>query len=370
MANRKFLQNLDMSHNETLNLRFQVLSSAPSSPKEGWAYYDSTKHQFGYYNGTEWSYGASLAEATETVLGGIKLAGDIKGGTGASPHVTNLHLEGNTEINHKLTKLSTPTESEDAANKAYVDSKVNGLSWKKPVYVATTTALPACTATGEYLEANSTGTLTIDGKEPALNARLLVKNQAESKQDGVFEVVTKGEAGAKFKLLRTADANTTAELQDAALFAEVGTENEGKEFTQTATVTTVGTTSQTWVEFQSGLSVVGDGTYTERSGNKLELKPITTVPSLPAEGSASAAIRGATRGAVFAVTGNGSATEFSLAHNLNTRLVQVQAQENSAGNPSAPVEIGWEPSGVNEVKISFATAPAAAVSYFCSVIGM
>ena len=104
MANRKFATNIDLQHNELLNFRVQILSSAPSSPKEGWAYYDSTKHQFGYYNGTEWIYGTSyvLAEASATELGGVKLKGDLEGGTGAAPHVTNLHLASNTEININL----------------------------------------------------------------------------------------------------------------------------------------------------------------------------------------------------------------------------------------------------------------------------
>jgi len=371
VANRRFLQNIDLAHNELLNTRIQVLSSAPSTPSEGWVYYDSTKHQFGYYNGTEWIYGSTytLPEASSTVLGGVKLKGDLEGGTGASPHVTNLHLAANTEVGHKLTKLSAPTEAEDAANKAYVDSKINGLSWKNPVYVGTFVALPACTATGEFLEANATGTLTIDGKEPPLNSRVLVKNQVEAKNNGIFEIVIKGEAGVKWKMARTTDANTTVELSDAAVFAEEGTENADHEFVQTATVTTIGTTAQTWVEFQSGISVVGDGTYTERSGNKIELKPFTTSPSLPAEGAVSAASKGGSRKVSFAITGNNSLTEFSLAHNLNTRLLQVQAQENSAGNPSAPVEIGWEPSGANEVKVSFAVKPAAAESFFVSIFG-
>jgi hypothetical protein len=371
MAARKFLQNINLVQNELQNAVVQVLSSAPGSPKPGQIYYDSTKHEFGYYNGTEFKYSSSysLPEATETVLGGVKLAGDIKGGTGAAPHVTNLHLEGNTEVNHKLTKLSTPTEAEDAANKAYVDNKINGLAWKNPVYIATTEALPANTVTGEVIEANSNGTLTIDGKEPAIGKRILVKNQAETKNDGIYEMLVKGEAGAKFKMTRTADSNTTAELQDAAVFAEVGTANEGLEFVQTATVTTVGTTAQTWVNFQSGLSVVGDGTYTERETNKIALKPFTGSPSLPAEGAVSAASKGGTRKVSFAVKGNNSLTEFSLVHNLNTYLLLVQAQENNLGTPTLPVEIGWEPTSANEIKISFAVKPAAAESFFITIQG-
>lgn len=371
MANRKYLTNIDLNHNELLNARIQVLSSAPGSPAEGWVYYDSTKHQFGYYNGTEWVYGStySLPEATETVLGGIKLAGDIKGGTGAAPHVTNLHLEANTAVNHKFTELSIPTEAKDAANKEYVDSKVNGLSWKNPVYVATIEALPANTVSGETIEANANGTLTIDGQEPAVGKRILVKNQAETKNDGIYEILVKGEAGAKWKMKRTVDNNTTAELQDATVFVEIGSTNEGHVFNQSATVTTVGATAQTWVEIQSATAVVGDGTYTARETNKIALKTFSTSPTLPAEGAVSAASNGGTRKVSFAVKGNNSLTEFTLTHNLNTRLLVVQAQENSAGEPTLPVEIGWEPTSANAIKVSFAVKPAAAESFFITILG-
>jgi hypothetical protein len=368
---KKFLTNINLSQNELQNAVIQVLASAPGSPKEGQVYYDSTKHQFGYYNGTEWVYGSSysLPEASSSTLGGVKLKGDLEGGTGAAPHVTNLHLVGNTAIEHKLTKLSAPTEAEDAANKEYVDSKVNGLAWKNPAYLATTEALPANTVSGETIEANANGTLTIDGKESAVGKRILVKNQAESKNNGVYEITVKGEAGAKWKMKRTVDANTTAELQDATLAVEVGTENEGRIYNQSATVTTVGTTAQTWVQIQSGTAVVGDGTYTERETNKIALKPISGAPSLPAEGAVSAASKGGARKVCFAITGNNSLTEFTLTHNLNTRLLIVQAQENSGGNPSSPVEIGWEPTGVNEIKVSFAVKPAAAESFFVTITG-
>jgi len=371
VANRKFLTNIDLNHNELLNPRIQVLSSAPGSPAEGWLYYDSTKKELGYYNGTEWIYKAvyTLPEASSTVLGGVKLKGDLEGGTGAAPQVTNFHLAANTAVNHKLTELTIPTEAKDAANKEYVDSKVNGLSWKNPVYVATTEVLPANTVTGEVIEANANGTLTIDGKEPSVGKRVLVKTQAESKQDGIYEMLVKGEAGAKWKMTRTVDCNTSAEIQDATAFVEVGTTNEGRVFNQSATVATVGTNAQTWVEIQNATAVVGDGTYTERETNKIALKTFSTAPTLPAEGAVSAASKGAARKVSFAVKGNNSLTEFTLTHNLSTRLLQVQAQENSGGTPASPVEIGWEPSGANEIKISFAVKPAAGESFFITIWG-
>jgi len=368
---RKFGSKIDLTKNELLNAVIQNLASAPSSPKEGQIYFDTTKHQFGYYNGTEFIYGSAytLPEATETVLGGVKLAGDLKGGTGAAPQVTNLHLEGNTAINHKLTSVSLPTEAKDAANKEYVDSKVNGLSWKNPVLAATTANL-SVTAAGEELESTANEELEIDGQKPGVGKRVLVWKQTESKNNGIYEVVATGSGAAKYKLKRTADANTTVELQDAAVFAEKGTANEGLEFVQTATVTTVGTTAQTWVNFQSGLSVTGESPYTERTGSKIKIVPVTaTQPVVPAEGATSAAITGVARVKNYAIQLKAGVTELEIEHSLENYMVRVQAYESSAEKPAAPIELAWEPNGANKVKITWPEAPAAKTIYFIAIVG-
>lgn len=119
--------------------------------------------------------------------------------------------------------------------------------WKRPVAWATTAALPAVTAEGELLKSTGKEVLKVDSGEPAVGARVLIKNQAEGKNNGIYEVVKKGAAGTEiFELKRTTDANTKAELQDAVTVVEKGTVNEGSQWTQTATVTTVGTTAQVW----------------------------------------------------------------------------------------------------------------------------
>src|ERR1035441_1389310 len=138
---RKFASKVDLTKNELLNAIVQNLASAPSEPKAGQIYYDTTLKEFGYYNGTEWVYSSTLAEATETVFGGIKLAEDLKGGTAAKPKVSGLHLTADTSIGHKLTEVTDPTGAQDAATKKYVDAKASGMSWKVPVAAATTAVL-------------------------------------------------------------------------------------------------------------------------------------------------------------------------------------------------------------------------------------
>jgi hypothetical protein len=110
--------------------------------------------------------------------------------------------------------------------------------------------------------------LKVDGAEPAVGERILVQNEAETKHNGIYEVIKAGKAGEKWELKRTIDANTTLTLQDAQVTVEKGTVNTGKSFLQTAIVTTVGTSSQTWV---------ANGPYTGKSpikvtGSEIELE--------------------------------------------------------------------------------------------------
>src|ERR1035441_7402086 len=148
---RKFGSNVDLQKNQLLNAVIQVLAGAPGEPKEGQVYFDSTLKKFGYYSSVEWVYGSTVAEATAGALGTIKLAEDLKGGTGLLPKVSNLHLEGDTAIGHKLTTVTDPTGAQDAATKKYVDAKVAGLNWKEVVRLATTGVLAANTVAGETI---------------------------------------------------------------------------------------------------------------------------------------------------------------------------------------------------------------------------
>jgi hypothetical protein len=325
---RKVGTNLDLLTNELLNAGLQNLSGAPSSPKAGRIYYDTTKKEVGFYNGTEWKYlGAASSGITEAEV---------------------------------LTLIA---------------AKLNGLSWKQPCLLATAAALPANTQSGSgvtgKLTANSNEALTVDGfTSIAIGARILVKNEATESHNGIYEITAAGSAGAKWVLTRTADANTGAEIQDSTMFVEKGTANEAKQFScSTKPEITIDTTSLTFVEIQSGLSVVGDGTYTQRSGNQIQVKPDETVPAEPAEGAVSAEGNGVARKKTFRLRGNGSLTEFTITHNLNTRLLIVQGQENSSGNPTVPIELDWEANGVNTVLIKFPSAISNSTNYFVTIIG-
>ena len=178
----------------------------------------------------------------------------------------------NVSVNeHKLTKVSDPTEALDAANKEYVDAAAlaaaAGLSVKNPVAYASTANVTVTKETATTLEGEAP-IGGIDGVKgfPAAT-RLLLKNQTTGKQNGIWEV-TKDEAfegtgtfegagesgfeeGKAWVLTRTSDANSESEVKQG-MFVTVtnGTENGGSAWVlQTADPVIPGTTAMTFVRF-------------------------------------------------------------------------------------------------------------------------
>jgi hypothetical protein len=152
----------------------------------------------------------------------------------------------------RITALATPTATTDAANKAYVDSVVQGLDPKASAQAATTASITL------------SGTQTIDGIALSAGARVLVKNQSTASQNGIYIVA----AGA---WARSTDADTFAKLVSAYLFIEQGTTQADTSFTCTVdTGGSLGSTAITFVQF-SGAGTNTAGTGLTLSGNAFSI---------------------------------------------------------------------------------------------------
>ena len=118
----------------------------------------------------------------------------------------------------KIVNLADPTAGTDAANKQYVDSVVSGLTDPKDaVRLATTAALAASTyangtaGVGATLTADANGALSaIDGVSVALGNRILVKNQVDASENGIYTITDLGDAGSPWVLTRAVDADNGA----------------------------------------------------------------------------------------------------------------------------------------------------------------
>lgn len=173
-----------------------------------------------------------------------------------------------------LTITDAPVSGTDAVNKDYVDSVATGLDAKDSVRVATTAALPAVTyangtlGEGATLTADAVGIVTIDGADlTAANGfnvgdRILVKNQANAFENGIYTITTLSAAGTALVLTRAIDNDVAAELNGGNhTFVEEGTTNfdSGWVVTTDGTVT-VGTTAINWSQF------TGAGSFTAGTG--------------------------------------------------------------------------------------------------------
>lgn len=70
MAERKFVADLNLNQNELQNAVFQNLATAPSNPKNGQFYFDTTDNTLYVYNGTAWV--DALSQGDYTFQNGIK----------------------------------------------------------------------------------------------------------------------------------------------------------------------------------------------------------------------------------------------------------------------------------------------------------
>ena len=180
---------------------------------------------------------------------------------------------------NQITNVADPTQAQNAATKAYVDAVKTGLNVKDSVKLGTTAALAASTyangssGVGATLTANANGALSIDSVAVSTSDRVLIKDQADAAQNGIYTVTNTGGAGAAFVLTRATDADTGAEMPGGTfIFVTQGTNNADNGFTFTHNGTpTIGTTDLTVAQF-SGAGQIDAGAGLTKSGNTLAVQ--------------------------------------------------------------------------------------------------
>jgi hypothetical protein len=165
------------------------------------------------------------------------------------------------------TVSTTPTSDNDIVNKAYADSIASGINFHESCSYATTTALPSVNyangtgGVGATLTATANGALVVDGytfvSPGDIGKRVLVKNQANGAQNGVYTVTQVGNTspGAPFILTRATDFDTAGSGVDQInqgdfFLITSGTANANTSWVQqTPLPVTVGTTAIVFAQF-------------------------------------------------------------------------------------------------------------------------
>lgn len=411
---RKFLTSVDLTKNELQNARIQNLATDPSSPVAGQVYYNTVANEMRIYNGTifeaiglngvtataaeinilagtavsatELNYVDGVTSSIQTQLNAkAPLASPTFTGTVALDTGVTLVFEGATadayettltvvdptadrtvslpnadgtlarvenklhdfavatssvDLNsQKIINLATPTNATDAANKGYVDAAIVGIDWKASVRVATTAAVTLATAfeNGD----------TLDGVTLATGDRILIKDQADGTTNGIYTVNATGAP------TRATDADTSAEVTASfAVFVEEGTVNADSAWTLTNNGTvTIGSTSLVFTQF-TGLGQITAGAGLTKTANTLDVIAGTGITV----NANDVAIDTAVVVRKYAVSiGDGTATSYTVTHNLATRDVTVGLYE--VASPYAEVLADIEHATTNTVTVVFSVAP-------------
>jgi len=149
------------------------------------------------------------------------------------------------------------------AIKQYVDSTASGITFLAAVVAASTANYVATysngiSGVGATLENNDTqAVFSIDGLNPTVGQRVLIKNQSTAAQNGVYSVTDVGSGATNWLLTRTTDFDTAAEIVPGVLVPVLlgGTINAGTSWLQTATVATVGTDPIDFIQFTATLPI-------------------------------------------------------------------------------------------------------------------
>ena len=163
--------------------------------------------------------------------------------------------------NYKLVNVAPGTSGLDAVNLNQLQAAQAGLDWKQEADAATTADI---TLTGEQ---------TIDGVAVVAGNIVLVKNQTAAAENGLY--VVKAAAWE-----RTTDTDAADEINKATVFVKAGTDWGVTQWTQTATVATLGTDAVTFVQ-TNALAGVTAGIGLEKVGNTLNINLGAGVVELP-----------------------------------------------------------------------------------------
>lgn len=241
-----------------------------------------------------------------------------------------------------ITNVASPSANTDAANKAYVDGLVQGLSWKTSVRAATT-------ANGTLATAYANGSV-IDGVTLATGNRILIKNQTTQSENGIYTVNASGAP------TRATDMDAAAEFPNATVYVSEGTTQADTGWTVTTNApVTVGTTAITWAQ-------IGTGGTTYTAGNGLQLSSNAfSVLADPVSGGGIAVTASGVKVDTAVVVrkyaaniGNASLTTIAVTHNLGTQDITWSLRDVSTNTFAWTDGVATD---ANTLTLTFAVAP-------------
>lgn len=192
-----------------------------------------------------------------------------------------------------LTIQDAPTNATDATNKEYVDSVAAGLDPKESVRVATILDVGGIYAAGGGT--GGSGAFTGADAEPdgvtlVVGDRVLVKDQSDPLQNGIYEVTAvNGGSPNTVDMERSSDQDGTPANEVSAgnfTFVEQGTQQDTGWVVQGDGILTLNTDPINWVQFSSagtvdaGIGLAKDGTTIDLDVDNLTVAAVVSTDTL------------------------------------------------------------------------------------------
>jgi len=217
-----------------------------------------------------------------------------------------------------ITIANAPVSTTDGTNKAYVDGIAAGFDWKDTTQAATTAALTVTYDNGvagvgaTLTNAGAQAAFEIDGYTAPVGERVLIKDQSDTFQNGIYVVTDAGSGATNWILTRASDYDTVAEMDEGSLVPVAnGTVNQNTLWLQNVSVTTIGVDPITYQKFQNA--------------------PFTTTEHATLVGGANDTIASLSLGTANQVlTSNGAGVDPSYQNPFSYRLVQSTTASGAA----------------------------------------
>lgn len=246
----------------------------------------------------------------------------------------------------RLLNLPNATADQEPATLAQVKAYIEGLNWKDSVRVKTQ----------GNIDLSAPGA-TIDAITMASGDRVLVASQSTASQNGIY-VWT----GAATPMTRALDANTFAELEAAVVVVEEGTD-AGTQWRQSEVNGTIDSSTVTFTAFAAAVPLASEST-----AGRVELATQGETDTGTDDQRAVTPLKLANWAGgpkrYGALIGDGSATSFTLTHNLGTRALQLAVYRNSGNYDQIECEVRH--TSTNSVTLVFSSAPTS--NQFAAVV--
>lgn len=257
-----------------------------------------------------------------------------------------LPLSGGT-MTGAITLSGAPTSDLHAATKLYVDNVTAGINFHEAVHATTTVNLAAnysngTSGVGATLTADTNRAFTtIDGESVTLGQRVLIKNQTDAKQNGIYTLTTVGSVSVPWVLTRATDADNSpvGEMKTGDFtFVQNGTTFGGIGFINNSATNpiVIGTDNISYTEFNAAKTVVAGNGLSEAIPGTLSINTAITADLSTAQTLTNKTINGSNNtisniAISTAVSGLGTGVATFLGTPSSANLISAITDETGTG---------------------------------------